>query len=126
MSMEIFCDFSLQCGHELPNTPENHKCHRRHRRHGHNYQIRLYVGGEIDPDLGWVIDYADVQNLWCDVVRSKLDHTWLNDTIPNATCENLALWIWQQLQPKLPANVRITKIRLQEYPTTGVVFTPPE
>ena len=27
--------------------------------HGHSYRIAIHVSGDVDPEDGWVVDYAD-------------------------------------------------------------------
>ena len=41
--MEIFKEFTFEAAHDLPNTPEGHKCRRLH---GHSFRIRLAVEGD--------------------------------------------------------------------------------
>ena len=36
-------------------------------------------------------------------VIDALDHTSLNDTIENPTCEQIVMWIWKRLHPAVPA-----------------------
>jgi 6-pyruvoyltetrahydropterin/6-carboxytetrahydropterin synthase len=57
----------------------------------------------VDPDSGWLIDYADIQELF-EPIRLELDHRLLNDIedLENPTAENLARWIWVRLAPQLP------------------------
>ena len=42
-------------------------------------------------------------------MRAKLDHYYLNEVpgLENATSENLARWIWEQLKPLFRSLVRI-------------------
>ena len=46
--MEIWKDFTFEAAHRLPNLPPDHKCARLH---GHSYQVRIYVDGDLDPDI---------------------------------------------------------------------------
>ncbi len=84
----------------MPNLTKSHKCRRLH---GHSFQAEIAIEGECDPKLGWVMDYADItkafQPCW-----AKLDHHYLNEVpgLENPTSENIAIWIWQHLKPKLP------------------------
>lgn len=61
------------------------------------------MSGECDPKLGWVMDYAEISGafkpLW-----ERLDHYYLNEIegLENPTSENVAVWIWNRLKPKLP------------------------
>ena len=93
--IEITHDFAFEAAHQLPNVPEGHKCKRLH---GHSYKVTLQLVGEIDPDMGWFIDFGDLE----DVVRpviAVLDHRLLNDIegLSNPTSELLAAWLFDQL-----------------------------
>lgn len=100
MKLELRKSFQFEAAHRLPHLPEGHKCHRLH---GHSFQVEVVVEGECDPKLGWVMDYADIsasfKPLWV-----QLDHQYLNEIpgLQNPTSENIAMWIWERLQPDLP------------------------
>ncbi len=68
---------------------------------GNSYRIDLIAEGEIDPDIGWVIDYADMKRFF-EPVRRRLDHCCLSD-IPglehDVSPEVLQRWIAEQLRP---------------------------
>jgi 6-pyruvoyltetrahydropterin/6-carboxytetrahydropterin synthase len=62
-----------------------------------------------------------------DQVIEKLDHRNLNldvDFMAGKMCstENLAVGIWQQLQPHLPASVQLHCIKLYETPRIYVEY----
>jgi len=98
--MELRKTFQFEAAHLLPRLPEAHKCRRLH---GHSFKAEIVVSGELDPRLGWVMDYADIsaafKPLW-----EQLDHRYLNevDGLENPTSENIAIWIWVRLKPVLP------------------------
>jgi len=98
--MDIFRIFHLQCARRLPALPDAHPCSRLH---GHSFRVELTVSGEIDPTLGWVLDFADIEAAW-QPIHVALDHRNLNDIagLENPTSENLAVWLWWQLKPALP------------------------
>jgi 6-pyruvoyltetrahydropterin/6-carboxytetrahydropterin synthase len=58
----------------------------------------------VDPTSGWVADFADLAAAWAPM-HAQLDHRVLNEVegLENPTSEHLALWLWAQLQPALPA-----------------------
>ena len=58
--IEITHEFAFEAAHHLPHVPEGHKCRRLH---GHSYKVTLQVMGEIDPVLGWFIDFGDLDEL---------------------------------------------------------------
>jgi 6-pyruvoyltetrahydropterin/6-carboxytetrahydropterin synthase len=98
--MDLRKTFQFEAAHLLPGLPEAHKCRRLH---GHSFKAEIVVSGELDPRLGWVMDYADISSafkpLW-----EQLDHRYLNEVagLENPTSENIAIWIWARLKPVLP------------------------
>ena len=98
--MELRKTFQFEAAHRLPHLPETHKCHRLH---GHSFRIEIAVCGELDPQLGWVMDYAEVSAAF-KPIWAKLDHYYLNEVegLENPTSENIAVWVWRQLKPRLP------------------------
>jgi len=115
--MEIWKQFTFEAAHLLPNVPEGHKCRRLH---GHSYSVRIYVEGELDPQLGWVTDFADIKKAY-QPIRDQLDHYYLNDIegLENPTAESIARWIWERLQLRLP---NLSKIEIGETCTSGCVY----
>ena len=64
--------------------------------------------GPVDPHSGWVMDYADVKKAFAPLYE-QLDHHYLNERpgLDNPTSENIARWIWRNLQPALPQLARV-------------------
>ncbi|CCW34834.1 6-carboxytetrahydropterin synthase QueD [Chthonomonas calidirosea] len=116
--MELFKEFYIEAAHRLPHVPEGHKCARLH---GHSFRITIYVSGSPDPQLGWVMDFADIGEAFRPLY-DMLDHRYLNEIegLENPTSENLARWIWQRLKPRLPGLCRIV---IQETCTSGCTYT---
>ena len=116
--MEIFKTFTLESAHRLPNVAAGHKCARVH---GHSFRVEIHVSGPVDPQLGWVMDFADVKAAF-DPLLQRLDHHYLNDVqgLENPTSENLARWIWHELQPRLP---KLSCVVVHETCTSGARFT---
>ncbi len=115
--MQIFKQFTFDSAHFLPNVPEGHKCKEIH---GHTYHLTVYLDGDLDEKLGWVIDFTDVKNVINPIIKS-IDHKFLN-TIPgleNPTSEVMAIWLWNKIKPELP---QLSKIELNETPTSGVIY----
>lgn len=104
--VELVKDFRFEAAHFLPNVPEGHRCRRVH---GHSFKGEVAVRGPVDPRLGWVMDFADLKTV-VDPIVNRLDHYLLNDIagLDNPTSEMLAVWIWNELAPKLPLLVRVT------------------
>ena len=115
--MEIWKEFSFEAAHLLPNVPEGHKCKRLH---GHSYRVRVCVEGEPDPELDWVVDFAEIKEAY-DPIRRRLDHYYLIDIegLENPTSEVLAEWIWRRLKSALPT---LSRIEVSETCTSGCSY----
>jgi 6-pyruvoyltetrahydropterin/6-carboxytetrahydropterin synthase len=68
---------------------------------GYSYKVELLAGGEVDPERGWVADYADLKALF-EPARVQLDHRCLDD-VPGLAGKthpaDIADWIEDQLRP---------------------------
>ncbi|MEM7055180.1 MAG: 6-carboxytetrahydropterin synthase QueD [Pseudomonadota bacterium] len=115
--MEIFKEFQIEAAHRLPNLPVTHKCSRLH---GHSFRIAVYVQGEPGEQTGWVMDFADIKAAFQPLFE-RLDHHYLNDVegLENPTSENLARWVWQKLESKLPG---LSRIVVRETCTAGCEY----
>lgn len=115
--MQIFKQFTFDSAHFLPHVPDGHKCKEIH---GHTYRLTVYVEGEIEKKLEWVMDFAEMKNVIDPVVKS-IDHKLLNNIsgLENPTCEIIAVWLWNKIKPEIPL---LTKIELHETPTSGAVY----
>lgn len=118
--MEIFKEFRIEAAHRLPNVPEGHKCARLH---GHSFRITLHLAGDLDKDLGWVMDFADVGSAFRPVYE-ELDHHYLNEIegLSNPTSENLARWVWERVSPALPL---LSRVVIHETCTSGCAYEGP-
>ncbi len=106
MRVELIKTFTFEAAHSLPRLPETHKCRRLH---GHSFRIEVAVAGEVDPEMGWLMDYAAITEAF-EPLRSRLDHANLNEVpgLENATSENLARHVWLHLRERLPGLVSVT------------------
>jgi 6-pyruvoyltetrahydropterin/6-carboxytetrahydropterin synthase len=118
--MEIFKQFTFEAAHRLPMVPPDHKCARLH---GHSYAITLHVQGDLDEQMGWFMDFAELTTAFAPV-HDELDHRYLNEIpgLENPTSENLARWIWQRVVPALPG---LCKVVVRETCTSGCVYEGP-
>lgn len=115
--MEIYKEFTIEAAHRLPHVPAGHKCGRLH---GHSFMVSIHVEGEVDPNTGWIMDFAELKAAFKPIYE-RLDHHYLNDIegLENPTSENLARWIWRELKPALPP---LSKIVVRETCTSGCVY----
>ncbi len=70
--------------------------------------------------MGWLMDFADIKSAF-QPIYDRLDHYYLNDIpgLENPTSENLAVWIWQELKPRLP---QLSAVEIRETCTSGCIF----
>ena len=120
MNMELRKTFQFEAAHLLPHLPKTHKCRRLH---GHSFKMEVAVAGECDPKLGWLMDYAEISSA-VKPVWQQLDHYYLNEIpgLENPTSENIALWLWERLKPRLPL---LTEIAVAETCQSRCVFRGP-
>ena len=106
MQAELVRTFRFEAAHALPNAPAGHKCRRVH---GHNYRVDIHVAGEVDEQLGWVMDFGRIKDVVGPAI-DQLDHRCLNEIegLSNATSELLAKWLWDRIKPDLPELSAVT------------------
>ena len=107
MRVELSRTFSFEAAHRLPMVPPGHKCFRVH---GHSYVVDVMIAGEIDPELGWLVDFGEIRERVEPVLKQELDHRLLNDVpgLENPTAEVLCGWLWKRLQALVPHLHAIT------------------
>ncbi len=88
--------------------------------HGHNYVIDVTLEGDPDPVTGMLLDLKQLKELVNREVVDLYDHRFLNREVPPfdrvvPTPENIAIDIWQRLQPHLTSDrSRLHAIRVYE------------
>jgi len=105
MPVLITKQFRFEAAHWLPGMPEGHKCRRMH---GHSFVFDVNVLGEVDPQTGILMDFGDIKQVVKPYV-DMLDHWCINEVgdreqeplLQNPTSENLAQWLYRELQPQL-------------------------
>ncbi|MDB5190660.1 MAG: 6-carboxytetrahydropterin synthase [Segetibacter sp.] len=95
--------------------------------HGHNYDLYVTIKGKVDPETGFLFDAKKLSLLVQEHVTKKIDHKNLNldvDFLAGKMCstEVLAQCIWEQLNPHLPAEVKLHCIKLYETPRIFVEY----
>ncbi len=117
MKVELRKTFQFEAAHLLPLLPMSHKCRRLP---GHSFQAEIVVAGECDPQLGWLMDYAEIARIF-QPDYEQLDHHYLNEVpgLENPTSEQVARWIWERLKPALPL---LTAVVVQETCTSSCEY----
>jgi 6-pyruvoyltetrahydropterin/6-carboxytetrahydropterin synthase len=95
--------------------------------HGHNYELMVTIKGEVDPETGFLMDAKRLSAVLQEHVCERLDHRNLNLDVDFmngklASTENLAIAIWEQIVPHLPANVQLHCVKLYETPRICVEY----
>ncbi|MED2253326.1 MULTISPECIES: 6-carboxytetrahydropterin synthase QueD [Brevibacillus] len=95
--------------------------------HGHTYHVVFGISGYPD-EIGLVIDFGDIKQIWKEHIEIYLDHRYLNEMLPpmNTTAENMVVWLFEQMEQQLQSDVysdryrgaRVEFVRLFETPTS--------
>jgi 6-pyruvoyltetrahydropterin/6-carboxytetrahydropterin synthase len=101
------------------------KCNNPHG-HGHTYELEVTVEGEIDPETGYVMDFAKLKRTVEERVLARLDRRHLNFDVDflagrNPTAENIVVGIWGQLEGRV-APARLVRVALNETEKNRVVY----
>ncbi len=86
--------------------------------HGHNYTLEVTVKGEVNANTGFVVDLKDLKDTMNREVVDAMDHRHLNKEVPEfktliPTTENLAIAVWNRLQPRLQM-AKLHRVRIYE------------
>jgi len=111
--MLVSKEFIFHAAHYLPQY--HGKCERLH---GHSYRLRITVAGEPDVE-GMICDFGEMKKIVKRQVIDRLDHTLVNDLIPNPTAELMTWWMWTELEHELP----LAEVRLWETADNIAVLT---
>jgi len=76
--------------------------------HGHNYELFVSVKGEINKQTGFLVNLKRLSKIIRENIILKLDHKNINLEVEFmkdklASTENLAVGIWQELEPHIKA-----------------------
>ncbi len=112
--MELSVEFRFAAAHRLPRHPG--RCFRLH---GHNYRLVVTVRGELDPETGMVIDFADLEQAVEGLALGRLRASYLNEFIDTPTAENICRWAWDRVKPEVP---RLSSMTLYETPQYWVTY----
>jgi 6-pyruvoyltetrahydropterin/6-carboxytetrahydropterin synthase len=95
--------------------------------HGHNYELIVTIKGNVSEDTGFLMDVKELSHILQKYVCEELDHKNLNLDVDFmrgklASTENLAVAIWKQIAPHLPAGVKLHCVKLYETPRICVEY----
>jgi 6-pyruvoyltetrahydropterin/6-carboxytetrahydropterin synthase len=112
--------FTFDAAHHMHNYEG--KCIRLH---GHTYRLEVTISG-CPNAIGMSIDFGTIKKIYEGPLKEKLDHRYLNETLPamNPSVENVLVWIWEQIDRKLDEmgmkaqGFRIEELKLHETPNS--------
>ena len=86
--------------------------------HGHNWLVRAIIGTNHLDKTGIAYDFKKLNQKLKQII-DQFDHQFLNDIPPfdsklNPTSENLAKFIFDALEEKLPSNLKVVSIEVSE------------
>ncbi len=103
--MRIYKEFGFEAAHFLPSAPDGHP---NSRLHGHSFRAVVWMEGEPDPETGLIREFGSLLEV-LNEVKADLDHRCLNEieglSVP--TLENICVWLWARLSPKLRRLARV-------------------
>ncbi len=115
--MFICREFKFDAAHNLLNY--HGKCEALH---GHTYRLAVMLKGEPDHE-GMIFDFVELKRTVSELVLSKLDHSYLNDVLPQPTAEYIAQWIFKKLDAPLKrSNCELYEVRVWETDSSSVIY----
>ena len=97
--------------------------------HGHNYAMDVTVEGEVDPEIGFVMDLTELKSIVNNCIIEKVDHRNLNTDVDFMkgvlpSTENIAIKFWEQIENKINTDKRkLHSIKIQETINNSVEYT---
>jgi 6-pyruvoyltetrahydropterin/6-carboxytetrahydropterin synthase len=94
--------------------------------HGHTWDVEVSVRGSELDEVGIVYDFKDLKDNLMDILE-RYDHGYLNEIPPfdamNATAENLARVIYEQMAALLPEGIELVEVSVWESPIARLTYT---
>ncbi len=87
--------------------------------HGHSYELHVSLEVPVSPETGMTLDFFHLEGVVKEMILDRLDHRNINDILENPTAENIAVWVWDQLKPRLSG---LMEIRLFETRDSSVTY----
>lgn len=113
MKYELKQHFQIESARFLPKLPKTHPCSQVH---GHSFKIVLTLLGDLNPEIGWVMDYHEITKIMTPLL-AQLDHKLLNEVpgLENPTSELLAKWLFEKVGAQIPL---LKQVSIMETPST--------
>lgn len=100
--------------------------------HGHSYVCDVSVSGPVQRETGMLMDLALLDTVLLEEVRARFDHRNINLDVPEfnesdglvPTGEELARYIAERVQARLPVPVRVSRVVVSEDATLSATYEP--
>ena len=97
--------------------------------HGHSYVCEVTVAGEIHPLTGFIVDLGELDEILAEEVKNRFDHRNINVDVPEfadgklvPSGENLARFIFERVENRLPESVTIESVIIAEDRTLSATY----
>ena len=117
--MKIFRTYIFHAARFIPTLQETHPCSKMH---GHTFKLIVEIDGKINPSIGFVMDFYDIDKIVNSKIIKNIDHKILNEVagLENPSSEYLSIWVWDNLINSLPI---LSKVTISEEHGTGMEYT---
>ena len=117
--LTITQDFSA--AHQLRNY--GGKCEHMH---GHNFGVEVVIEGDkLDDRVQYLMDFKELKKK-TKAVLERLDHKHLNEveifTEVNPSSENIAMFIYQELDKVMPEGIRLVSVSVSEKDSSKATY----
>ena len=92
--------------------------------HGHSYECRVTLRGPLDRQTSMVVNLDQLDAILHEEIFERFDHRHINHDIAEfeygkriPTVEALAVHIWESVKRRLPSDVELECVRVQEEPS---------
>ncbi len=94
--------------------------------HGHNWTARIVAEAEELDSIGVGFDFVKLKEK-TEEIFARLDYKNINEVPPfdtqNPSAENIARWVFKQLQEEIDAKgVRLKRVEIEEMPGCGAAY----
>lgn len=94
--------------------------------HGHNFGVEVVVEGDkLDDRVQYLVDFKELKQR-TKAVLDRLDHKHLNEVPPfdeiNPSSENIAMFIYKELAPSMPGEVRLVEVSVSEKDSSKATY----
>ena len=121
---QIFTEGHFSAAHRL--RMYHGKCERQH---GHNWRVRVYVGGDTLGSGGMLLDFTLLKT-WLNEVLDLFDHRDLNELpffeTEEPSAENISRIICEEIDSRVASSgdVRVTRVMVWESEKSCAIYEP--